>query len=83
MTKNHQTLIMIFQKWILLIYRLQKNLEFTQKFPNGISKFWIIVQDDVAQEKEIIEAETEQNKEFFGKDTGVSNLNLWRSGKKM
>ena len=33
-------------------------------------------QDDVAQEKEIIEAETEQNKEFFGKDTGVSNLNL-------
>ena len=26
-----------------------------------------IVQDDVAQEKEIIEAETEQNKEVFGK----------------
>ena len=25
-------------------------------------------QDDVAQEKEIIEAETEQNKEVFGKD---------------
>ena len=38
--------------------------------------FGSFVQDDVAQEKEIIEAETEQNKEFFGKDIGVSNLNL-------
>ena len=40
---------------------------YTQEFPNGIFYFWIIVQDDVAQEKEIIEAETEQNKEVFGK----------------
>ena len=60
---------MIFQKWISRIYRLQKNLEFTQKFPNGIFfNFGSFVQDDVAQEKEIIEAETEQNKEVFGKD---------------